>query len=466
MQSSRSVMNRFLILLVSLAACLALPARAQMTTRVVRDSLFIPWELVYGPDQNVWFTQKNGYVCRLNPATRKIDTLAFEPEVVVSGEGGMLGLALHPQFPGEAYVYVAYDYIDGGLYREKVVRYSWLPASDTLTQRTDLVTGITAETYHNGCRLYVFDGKLFITTGDAGNPVLAQDMSSLNGKTLRINLDGSIPADNPIPGNRAWSWGHRNAQGMVRVNNKLYQTEQGASSDDELNVVEKGRNYGWPWVEGFCDQSSEMSLCADSNVVNPSAVWTPTIAVCGVDYYTAAMPMLPNFQNSLLIATIKDESIYHVQFANAFSDSVTSIVPVFGGQFGHLRDLCLSPQGSIFVSTSNSQNGGTPVDQIIEIYDSTKITSVQGTDFLAQNVEVSLSPNPTSASLTATLPPSFDVKDGYRYEIYDALGRKVDGGFARSQVLVLSLADQPSGVYLLRLSNLRGQLTAASFIRH
>src|SRR5690606_13055391 len=143
---------------------------------------------------------------------------------------------------------------------------------------------------HNGSRLVISpDKKLIFTTGDAAITSTAQNLNSVNGKTLRINLDGTIPGDNPIQGNPVWTWGHRNPQGLVYSPDStiLYSSEHGPSSDDEINIIVKGRNYGWPNVHGFCDNSNETAFCSDSNVVEPITAWTPTLAVAGIDFYNS-----------------------------------------------------------------------------------------------------------------------------------------------------------------------------------
>lgn len=259
------------LLLLFILAVFACNAHAQMTTRIVRDSLFIPWEMIYGPDNHIWFTQKNGYICRLNPDTRKIDTLYHETNTVIRSEGGMLGMALHPQFPATPHVFVAYNYMDGTTYKERIVKYEY--NGTVLNNPQTILDDIDASNIHNGCRLLTDANYLYITTGDASATSNSQDVNSINGKTLRIAFDGSIPADNPIAGNPAWSWGHRNAQGMVMVNGKIFQSEHGDNSDDEINLLEKGRNYGWPNVKGYCDQPTETTFCTDSNVREPLRAW-------------------------------------------------------------------------------------------------------------------------------------------------------------------------------------------------
>jgi aldose sugar dehydrogenase len=188
----------------------------------------------------------------------------------------LLGMVLHPDFTNQPFVYVVYNYSSGG-YKEKVVRFSF--TGTALNSPFTIIDNIPAASIHNGSRLVITpDLKLFITTGDAANTALSQNTSSLAGKILRLNLDGTVPADNPLPGNPVWSWGHRNPQGLVFANNILYSSEHGPNTDDEVNIIEKGRNYGWPNVAGFCNTTAEQTFCSANNVVEPQKAWTPTIA--------------------------------------------------------------------------------------------------------------------------------------------------------------------------------------------
>ena len=235
----------------------------------VKDSVIVqglnyPWEILWGSDNHIWMTERGGKISRVNPATGTVSVLHTITEVVSNGEGGLLGMVLHPNFSTTPHVFVAYNYNSGG-YKEKVVRYSY--NGTTLASPITIIENITASSIHNGCRLLITpDLKLFITTGDAANQSLPQNIFSTNGKVLRLNLDGTVPADNPVAGNPYWSFGHRNAQGLVFANNILYSSEHGPSSDDELNIIEKGRNYGWPTVPGFCDAGTEQIFCTANNV--------------------------------------------------------------------------------------------------------------------------------------------------------------------------------------------------------
>ncbi len=174
---------------------------------------------------------------------------------------------------------------------------------------------------------------------------LAQNLASMNGKVLRINLDGSIPADNPFPGSPVWSWGHRNAQGLVFRNNVLYSSEHGPNNDDEVNLIYKKRNYGWPNVQGFCDLPGELQFCIDSIVAEPLYAWTPTLATSGMEYYNH--PMFPSWPALCLMTTLKDNSLYQLVL-NGDGDSITQVVNIGGIDYGRLRDIAIAPDGRIF----------------------------------------------------------------------------------------------------------------------
>lgn len=322
---------------------------AELQTRILTDKLIFPWEIVWGPDNMLWITERGGKVSRVDPSSGQITPLISIPDVKSTGEGGLLGMALHPDFGSTPQVFVVYNYDKNGSYTEKVVRYNY--AGGTLTNPVILIDNIAASNIHNGSRLLISgDRKLFISTGDASAPANAQNSSSVNGKILRINLDGSIPADNPSPNSPVWSLGHRNIQGLVQANGKLYASEHGPATDDEVNIIEKGRNYGWPNVEGPCDKSNETSFCNTNNVAAPIYSWSPTIAVCGLDYYNN--DLIPQWKNSLIMATLKDNTLYQLKL-NAAGDKIEGVNTFFRGLFGRLRDVCIAPDGKIYLITSN-----------------------------------------------------------------------------------------------------------------
>lgn len=334
------------------------PGAVEIKDSVVAQNLNFPWELVWGPDNHIWMTERGGKISRFNPATGQVIPLLTVPEVVSNGEGGMLGLAIDAQGSGSANVFVVYNYNKNGQYTEKLVRYTY--NGTTLGNPVTLLDDIDAASIHNGSRLVIDNNKIFMSTGDAAEGSQAQDPNSKNGKILRLNLDGTIPADNPVAGNPYWSLGHRNAQGLVMANGKLYSSEHGPSNDDEINIIQKGKNYGWPVVEGYCNTASEQTACSTTGITEPIKAWTPTAAVCGLDYYNH--DLIPQWKGSLLLVALKDARMYQLKLGDDLA-SIAQTNEYFERKYGRMRDVCVSPEGKVYICTSNGGNN----DKIIEI---------------------------------------------------------------------------------------------------
>lgn len=329
--------------------------------RIVKNGLSHVWEMEWGPDNHIWFTQRNGRISKMDAKTGNIVLTHHITEVVSTGEGGLLGMALHPDFLVNGYLYVVYNYNSQSGYREKLVRLTF--SGNILTNALTIIENIPASNIHNGSRVRVVnDGtgiKIYFTTGDAANAASAQDVTSRSGKVLRLNPDGSIPADNPLPNNPMWSYGHRNPQGLIYFNNRFYASEHGPSIEDEVNIIEKGRNYGWPNVNGPCD-GSELAFCTANNVKEP--IWSSgnvTIAVCGIAYYNH--DRISSWKNSILMTTLKDASLRQLKLSTD-GNSVTSVSTFYKNEFGRIRDVCVSPEGRVYLATSNGSN-----DVIVEI---------------------------------------------------------------------------------------------------
>jgi glucose/arabinose dehydrogenase len=341
----------------------ACPDTSYIQTRRVANSLNYPWEILWGPSGKLWVAEKSGKISYLNPADGNIMQVIAISDVLDYGEGGLLGMTFHPDFDNNPYFYVVYNYGTTSAVKEKVVRYTWNHFQIKFENPVILLDNIEGFSYHNGSRLLITpDLKLFITTGDAGNTGLPQDTTKVNGKILRINLDGSIPADNPYPGSPVWSIGHRNPQGMVYVNDKLYVTSHGANIEDEINLIQKKGNYGWPNVEGPCDTPAEITFCNDNNVIPPifssgSSTW----AFCGLDYYSSNA--IAEWQNHLLMVSLKNNTFYTFQLSPDGNSIVGQPNLYYTGQFGRLRDIAVMPNGFVYIITSNGGNN----DQIIEI---------------------------------------------------------------------------------------------------
>ena len=300
-----------------------------LDTSTVITGLDVPWEIRWGPDDHIWCTERYGRVSRIHPETgEQTVILDLSDEVFQSGEAGLLGMALHPDFDASPYVYMAYTYRPSGQILEKIVRYSY--ADGELSDEFILLDNIPGNTTHDGCRMIILpDNTLLFSTGDAQNQPAGPDPPSPNGKFMRINLDGTIPSDNPYPGSPLYSIGHRNPQGLTLASNGyLYSSEHGPNTDDELNIIEQAANYGWPYVHGFCDQDWEQAFCDENEVIEPLAAWTPTIATSDIVYYDH--PAIPEWQGHILLTTLKNKRIYALEL----DESGTAVV----GETQHFTD--------------------------------------------------------------------------------------------------------------------------------
>jgi PQQ-dependent dehydrogenase (s-GDH family) len=415
--------------------------------RVIVSGLQSPWEVTWGPDNMLWVTERTGKrITRIDPATgqRRV-AITINQASSVGGPDGVLGMALHPELlkgTGNDYVYVAYSYIDkerdphadvadpASPYRYlyfKIVRLHYNPATQTLSEAVDILTGLPAGDDHQGGRLKFGPGqKLHFTIGDQGHNQLgnsclpneaqrlptqteidAHNYAAYVGKTLRINLDGSIPADNPrLNGvvSHVYTYGHRNPQGLdFAANGILYESEHGPKTDDEINILKSGSNYGWPNVAGFQDNKAykyvrwaEASVpCSkltysEINIppsvpqdqesdyhkpfVNPIAtmftvptgfnfsdkackgvdfVCWPTVAVAGVEYYESRKTGIPGWDHVLLVPTLKRGSLYVLPLTLDGKAAAGHFSRYFQSA-NRFRDTAVNPNGrTIYIATDS-----------------------------------------------------------------------------------------------------------------
>jgi len=320
----------------------------------VYTGLDIPWEIIYGPDGFIWTTERKGIVSRIDPVAKtKTVILDITSTVRQVGESGLLGMALHPQFGDTPEVFLVYTYGTISNFKERVVKYTY--NGTTLVNEVILIDNITANSNHNGSRMcFLQDNTLLISTGDAANSSLAQNLNSKNGKMLRINQDGTIPSNNPFPLNPVYAFGHRNVQGILKApNGKIYLSEHGPTTNDEFQVLESGRNYGWPEVEGFCDLADEQTFCAANNVKEPIIVWTPTVAPSDMVFYSN--PFFPEFDQRVLMTTLKDKRIIAMKL-NSEGTAVVEEDHYLTDLYGRLRDIAIGPNKEIYLAT-NGQFG-------------------------------------------------------------------------------------------------------------
>jgi len=367
----------------------------------VAENLTIPWSIDWTPDGMILFTERNGNLRAIQDGQ-----LLQEPllSLGVGGvEGGMLGVAVDPNYSDNHYVYVYYTYNELLSTTNKLVRYQL--EDRVLNEDKVLIEGIPGGPFHDGGRIqFGPDGKLYITTGEAGNPDLSQDLNSLGGKILRINSDGTIPEDNPLENSPIYSLGHRNPQGLDWDDSgNLVATEHGPSgwrgiAHDEVNVILSGANYGWPDVIG--DETKE-------GLLNPilhtgDDTWAPS----GAEFYYG--DKIPQWYGKYFVATLRGSHLHMIDF-DLQNNSVIFHEKLFQDEFGRLRDVKTGPDGFLYMLTSNQDGRGSPRindDRIL------RIVPMNNTDTIKESI---------------TEPNDFQEPRNYTNEIYAYSGLALVG---------------------------------------
>ena len=437
-----------------------------LTERAVAIGLEVPWEILWGPDDHIWATERRGRVLRINPENGNFVTvLDIESKVLSGGEPGLLGMALHPDFQNEPKVYLVYNYEEGFSIKERLVRFDW--DGEALTNESILLNSINGGNIHNGSRLLIDpDGKILMTTGDRSSAAVAQDLDDLSGKLLRINLDGSIPDDNPIPGSYVYSYGHRNAQGLAfGPNGQLYSSEHGAQASDEFNLIEPNRNYGWPNVQGACNTTSEINFCNSFNVREPLTEWSPCIAVNGIEYYDH--PAIPEWRGSMLMAVLGGLSGMSNRLTllklNEDGTSIINEESYFENTYGRLRDVCINPHnGAIYFATNGSVYPGNGPNRIIEY---------RNLDFISTNTRafttdqfMNIFPNPTGLNNELNI----HFSESFLHESCQLIsysGQIIRTDYIQGKSLQIPIKDLPKGNYYLKVTNPKGTITKKVIIQ-
>jgi glucose/arabinose dehydrogenase len=331
------------------------------------SGLTVPWSIVFVPDGRIFVTERPGRVRVIENGKLRTEPLATIADVEPSGESGLMGLTLHPQFADNHLLYLAYAYRGNGQ-RVRVVRLK--ETSSGLAERKVMIEDIPAAANHAGCRLrFGPDARLYITTGDATERELAQRLDSLAGKTLRLNDDGSVPPDNPFVGQAGarpeiWSYGHRNAQGLdwQPGTNVMFQTEHGPSGfdgpggGDEVNIVERGKNYGWPVIH---------HTMTHEGMEAPLLEYTPAVAPASGMFYRGAA--FPEFRGNFFFGCLRGQCLIRVVLDGR---RVVSQERLLREDYGRIRDVAEGPDGAIYVSTSNRDGRGRPAsgdDRILRL---------------------------------------------------------------------------------------------------
>src|SRR3954467_6707408 len=265
----------------------------------VAGNLQVPWSINFLPDGRIIFTERPGRIRVIENGKLRPEPLVTIADVEARSESGLMGMTLHPQFAQNHQLYLCYAYESGNGQRDRVVRYR--ETGNGLTDRKLIIENIPAAQFHAGCRLrFGPDAKLYITTGDATDRQIAQQLNSLGGKILRLNDDGTVPSDNPFVDRsdarpEIWAFGSRNSQGIdfQPGTNLLWETEHGPSGfdgpggGDEVNIIERGKNYGWPAIH---HQQTRAGL------ESPVLEYTPACAPASGMFYRGSQ--LPAFKGN------------------------------------------------------------------------------------------------------------------------------------------------------------------------
>lgn len=479
-----------------------------MTQIGSNNLLTSPWDLNYGPDNYLWVTEKvTGKVVRVNPANGVRDDLIQIPGAYSSGkQDGLLGLAFDDGFlTGSPYVYLSYT-VGTSIFNEKqrLVRYTYsVNGNDgSLSSPLILIDNLPAYDDHNSGRL-IFgpDKKLYYTIGDQANKncntnlaqflptqqeIDAKNWTNYPGKMLRLNTDGSIPSDNPIINgvrSHIYTYGHRNPQGLVfGTNGILYSDEQGPSSDDEVNIMNAGKNYGWPFVAGFKDnlqydddgclagnetsfkapnyQDPIMSMFVSSTYKDPACTDTwmcrPNIAPSSIAIYEN--DAIPSWKNSLLITSLKKGRVYRLKLsADGTTVDQNDVTQYFYTQ-NRYRDIVASPDGKSFYIITDSSGKTSDVSGMTTVSTMANPGAILKFTLNEESLSVNqpeenffrIWPNPVSNSLFIELKDFVEVNT--KAQLINSLGQVViEFKDLKTGVNELKIDNFPTGVYILRL---------------
>jgi len=316
-------------------------------TQTVATGLEIPWEMVFLENEVMLVAERRGRLIKIENGQKR--TIAQIEDVKSEGEGGLLGMTLHPNFSENKWLYL-YMTVDGDNGTENEVRRYSL-GENGISDGEIILSGIEGAIIHNGGRLkFGPDGYLYVATGDANRPDLAQNLNTLAGKILRIKDDGSVPSDNPF-NNEIYSYGHRNVQGMAwDSEDRLWATEHGPSTMDEVNQIVAGGNYGWPEISG--DETREGMITAVINS-GTSETWAPS-----------GMEIVDDW---IYFVGLRGQNLYRMR---ADTKNV-ELERLLDGVYGRMRFINAGNDGYFYIGTNNRDGRGQPKaddDRIVKIF--------------------------------------------------------------------------------------------------
>ena len=321
------------------------------------DGFDIPWGMAFMPDKRMLVTDRIGDIWIVaKDGTDKVKVIGEVPSVRSKGQGGMLDVEVHPDFINNSFIYLTYSDISDNKFHTSLIRAklvnNQLVDSEVIFRPKEQF--FTKKTHHYGSRI-VFDddGFIYFSIGDRGDRDLAQNLDMPNGKMYRIYDDGTIPIDNPFYYTKGaiksiWSYGHRNAQGLAihPLTRQIWEAEHGPRGGDEVNIILKGHNYGWPVITYGKNYSGTIisRFTHKEGMDQPIFHWTPSIAVCGIAFYDG--DQFPEWKNNLLATSLKFERLHRVELdgLNMVKDEI-----IFEAG-SRVRDVEIGPNGMIYVA--------------------------------------------------------------------------------------------------------------------
>lgn len=337
---------------------------ADFEIQEVVGGLEVPWDMVFTSEERMLITERPGRVRILENGILKVNPMHVFSDVSTSGEEGLMSMALDPNYVLNKWIYISWAYEKDNAMAVRVSRFT--DTGEKLEQPFIVIEDLPAARYHAGCRLaFGPDGKLYITVGDAFNKNDAQKLTSLAGKILRLNKDGTIPSDNPYPDSPIWSYGHRNPQGIAwhPETGEFYETEHGPSvidgpaGGDEVNHVIMGSNYGWPLVSH--DKKSE-------GTIPPIVNFTPAQPPGSLLIYSGKI--FPQFKNHLFFGSLGGQGLIRLELEENNPDKIRYWEKMKEVNLGRIRNVMEGPEGFIYFSTSNHDGRGNPAKKDDRIF--------------------------------------------------------------------------------------------------
>lgn len=315
---------------------------------VIAENLNVPWSMDMDDEGSIYFTERTGTIRIIKNGRLHLQPLIrFRTPFSSQGERGLMGIALDLGYSQNHYIYAMHSYIEGNQIYNRVVRL--IVQNDQASIDKVILDKITGGRIHNGGRIKIGpDNKLYVTTGDAGDSSLSQDVLNTAGKVLRIELDGSIPADNPFNNSLVYCLGLRNPQGLAWNRNIMYGSDHGQSAHDEINILEPGANYGWPIVQG--DETLRQITVQKPLIQSNEETWAPS---------GLAFAEQGSLKGKLIAACLRGEQLL-VFDLNEKGTSVKKAEPWLKNEYGRLRDVFLAKDGSIYILTNNTDGRGNP----------------------------------------------------------------------------------------------------------